>query len=226
MIVRILAVLFSLGLFAALGLALLERPVPAENLPARVTEALPASGVEHSVTAVLLNLRSFDTLLEIGVLLLAAVVALALHESQADPGRRMGLANPLLHAVMSWLLPLMLLVAAYLLWAGSTQAGGAFQAGAVLAATGVLLRLAGVLLPGFSQSWRMRALLAAGLAVFIAAGAVPSFSGRAFLAYPEGFVSAMILGIEFALALSIGAALFSLFKLVPPHAARGDKPGE
>lgn len=221
MIVRALAALLSLGLFGALALALIERPIPLENLPLRIDEAMPDSGVGHTVTAVLLNFRSFDTLLEIGVLLLAAVVALALHEVQPDQPDRMGLANPLLRAVMSWLLPLMLLVAGYLLWAGATQPGGAFQAGAVLAAVGVLLRLAGVTLPGFDRPWLLRSLLASGLAVFVIAGSVPLLNGQPYLAYPDGFAGAMILGIEFALTLSIGMALLSLFRLAPPHARTG-----
>ncbi len=38
---------------------------------------MAASGVEHPVTAVLLNFRGYDTLLEIAVLLLALLVMLA-----------------------------------------------------------------------------------------------------------------------------------------------------
>jgi multisubunit Na+/H+ antiporter MnhB subunit len=59
---------------------------------------MPESGVDHPVTAVLLNFRSYDTLLEIAVLLLAVVVALALREAQPDRPEQMGLENPLLRA--------------------------------------------------------------------------------------------------------------------------------
>ncbi|MFN2337821.1 MAG: hypothetical protein ABR544_02485, partial [Gammaproteobacteria bacterium] len=41
------------------------------SLPELVQEHLGTSGVSHPVTAVLLNFRAHDTLLEIGVLLLA-----------------------------------------------------------------------------------------------------------------------------------------------------------
>lgn len=222
MMVRLLAIVPCAGLFAALALALLERPAPGVDLPAQVAARLPDSGVDHPITAVLLNFRSFDTLLEIAVLLLAAVVALALYDSQTDRPDGMGLANPLLRAVMSWLLPLMLLVAGYLLWAGSTRPGGAFQAGAVMAAVGVLLHLAGVSLGSAERRWIMRGLLVSGLAVFIAAGTVPVLTGNTFLAWPDGWAKAMIFSVECVLTLSIAAALLSLFRLAPPHAQGED----
>lgn len=206
----------------ALAWALVERPAPAEHLPQRVAASLDASGVTHPVTAVLLNFRSFDTLLEVGVLLLAVVVALALREAQPDRPDRMGLDNPLLRAVMAWLLPLMLIVAGYLLWAGSSRPGGAFQAGAVLAAAGVLLRLAGVALPGFDRPALLRGGLVVGLLVFIAVGAAAMAGGGALLEYPVARAGALIVLIELALTLSIALALLSLFRLAPPHA---DHPG-
>jgi len=201
----------------ALALAVLQRPAPAEDLPARVDAALAASGVSHPVTAVLLAFRGYDTLLEVGVLLLTVVVAAALREAQPDGADRIGAANPLLHAVTGVLLPLMLLVAGYLLWAGSTRPGGAFQAGAVLAACGVLLRLSGTRLGWLEHPWLLRAGLAAGLLAFVAVGTASLLTGAAFLAYPEALAGALILFIETALSVSIGLALLSLFRLAPPH---------
>jgi multisubunit Na+/H+ antiporter MnhB subunit len=202
----------------ALALAVLQRPAPTEDLPARVDAALAASGVSHPVTAVLLAFRGYDTLLEVGVLLLTVVVAAALREAQPDGADRIGAANPLLHAVTGVLLPLMLLVAGYLLWAGSTRPGGAFQAGAVLAACGVLLRLSGTRLGWLEHPpWLLRAGLAAGLLAFVAVGTASLLTGAAFLAYPEALAGPLILFIETALSVSIGLALLSLFRLAPPH---------
>lgn len=212
-----IAAVASLLVALALGFAILERPVPTENLPARVASAMDDAGVSHPVTAVLLEFRSFDTLLEIAVLLVAVVVALALREAQPDGADRMGLDNPLLHAVIGLLLPLMLLVSAYLLWAGSTRPGGAFQAGAVLAACGVLLRLSGTTLRGLERGASLRIGLAAGLLVFVAVGAAPMVGGGLFLDYPDAYAGGLILFIEFALMLSIGLALLSLFRLAPPQ---------
>lgn len=201
----------------ALALAVLQRPAPAESLPARVDAAIAASGVAHPVTAVLLAFRGYDTLLEVGVLLLTVVVAAALREAQPDGPDRIGAANPLLHAVTGVLLPLMLLVAGYLLWAGGTRPGGAFQAGAVLAACGVLLRLSGTRLSWLERPWLLRAGLAAGLLAFVAVGTASMLTGAAFLAYPDALAGALILFIETALTVSIGLALLSLFRLAPPH---------
>lgn len=219
---KLAAALLCLLAGLALAWALVDRPEPVVDLPRKAAAALPSSGVDHAVTAVLLDWRSFDTLLEVMVLLVAVLVALALRETQPDSPDRMGLENPLLRGVMSWLLPLMLLVAGYLLWAGAHRPGGAFQAGAVLAAAGVLLRLAGVSLPGFERPWLLRAGLALGGAVFLMAGTLALFAGRPFLAWPESAAGALILLVEIALTVSIGLALLSLFRLTPPYP---DDPG-
>lgn len=213
-------------LFGVLGLAITTRTEAVVTLPKIIAAELPRSGVDHPVTAVLLNFRGFDTLLEISVLLLTVVVAFALRETQFDQADRMGLDNRLLHAVIAWLLPLMLLVAGYLLWAGSSRPGGAFQAGALLAAAGVLLRLAGVRLPNFAHTVSAHALLVFGLAVFIAVGVgAMALEGR-FLEYPPAWAGTLILGIELSLMLSIGLALLSLFELAPPHPVSSDDPRE
>ncbi len=219
MILRIvLAGLLCLGVTVALGWAVLERPMPVENLPERVASAMPESGVEHPITAVLLNFRSYDTLLEIAVLLVAVVVALALREAQPDQPEQMGLDNPLLRAVMAWLLPLILVVAGFLLWAGSYQPGGAFQAGSVLAAAGVLLRLAGVTTNWLDNALLMRAGLALGLLTFLGIGLLVMLPGVPFLTYPAAHAGTLILVIELTLTLSIGLTLLSLFRLTPPYA--------
>jgi multisubunit Na+/H+ antiporter MnhB subunit len=217
-VIRWFAALFvCLAVAVALIVAILSRPLPENNLPVQVADRLSESGVSHAVTAVLLNFRSYDTLLEVAVLLVAVVVAMALREAQPDGPDRMGLANPLLRAVLSWLLPLMLLVAAYLLWAGSSLPGGAFQAGAVLAAAGILLRLAGVGFNWMKHPLRLRLVLASGLAVFVAVGTGTLAAGRAFLEYPPMFAGSLILIIECIVTLSIALALVSLFQLAPPQ---------
>ncbi len=219
MSLRILsAALLCIAVTVALGWAVLDRPMPEESLPERVAAAMPESGVDHPVTAVLLNFRSYDTLLEIAVLLLAVVVALALREAQPDRPEQMGLENPLLRAVMAWLLPLILIVAGFLLWAGSYQPGGAFQAGSVLAAAGVLLRLAGVGSAWLENAILMRAGLALGLLTFLGIGLLVMIPGTPFLTYPLEYAGTLILVIELTLTLSIGLTLISLFRLTPPYA--------
>jgi len=210
--------LLCLAVAGALGWAVLERTLPAENLPERVAEAMPQSGVDHPITAVLLNFRGYDTLLEIAVLLLAVVVALALREAQPDRPEAMGLENPLLRAVMAWLLPLILITTGFLLWAGAYQPGGAFQAGSVLAAGGLLLRLAGVTTAWLDNPAVLRTGLAMGLLTFLAVGLLVMLPGVPFLTYPVEHAGTLILLIELTLTLSIGLTLISLFRLTPPYA--------
>ena len=136
---RILLVLMS-GLAGGLGYAVLSLPDQAIELKGLVEANLQASGVSNPVTAVLLNFRGYDTLLEMAVLLLALIGVWSLG---ATPMRRGADPGPVLSVLVHGLVPMMILVAGYLLWAGAHAPGGAFQAGAVLAASGVLLLLTG-----------------------------------------------------------------------------------
>jgi len=206
--VAALVVLLAVGLAAALGLAMLDLPEPAVRLPARVAAKLGDSGVDHPVTAVLLNFRAYDTLLEVAVLLLALVGVLALARPHA--ARAAAPAHPLLQTLARLVAPLMVLVAGYLLWIGAHAPGGAFQAGAVLAAAGVLLRLAG-LLPAWAQpGLLLRGGLALGLLVFVAV-AVAVLGQGSLLQYPPAAAGGLILLIEAGLTLSIGLTLAGLY---------------
>lgn len=204
-------VLAAAALAAALIAAMLDLPAPAVNLPAAVAARMEASGVAHPVTAVLLNFRGYDTLLEIGVLLLALLVVLAVspHKEESEGAAQVS-AEPVLQVLARIAVPLMLLAAVYLLWAGAHRPGGAFQAGAVLAAAAVLLHLAG-LLPGWSApASPLRAGLAGGFLIFLAAAAALLAQG-ALLRYPVDAAGALILLIEAGLTVSLGLTLAGLF---------------
>lgn len=208
----------------AVGAAVLALP-PAEGGLAPAVEAqLAASGVANPVTAVLLNFRGYDTLLEIAVLLLAAVGAAAVGVEGAPRERPQ--PSVLLTAYLRAALPLMVVAAGYLLWAGSSGAGGAFQAGAVAAAAGILAALA----PPFHLRFRRRPLSAAmalGPLVFAGTGLALLLSGRGFLDYPPARAGVVILAIEAAATVSIAAVFFSLFSGLlgaPPAGRRGREP--
>ncbi len=202
--VTLLAALFAATLIAAM----LDLPPAAVDLPAAVAARMAESGVAHPVTAVLLNFRGYDTLLEIGVLLLALVVVLAV--AARDEAAAVPPADPVLQALARIAAPLMLLAAVYLLWAGAHRPGGAFQAGAVLAAAAVLLHLAG-LLPGWAvPGTRLRWGLAAGFLAFLAVAAALLATG-ALLQYPPAWAGALILLVEATLTVSLGLILAGLF---------------
>jgi multisubunit Na+/H+ antiporter MnhB subunit len=206
-----------LVLAALLLVAVLDLPMPAVNLPVQVAANMAQSGVEHPVTAVLLNFRGYDTLLEIAVLLLALLGMLAVAGGQTEPHVRTEPAQPVrpdsvLQALARLAVPLMILAAGYLLWAGAHQPGGAFQAGAVLAAAAVLLNLAG-LLPAWSTPGRLLRLgLAGGFLLFLAVAAGLLVEAE-LLRYPPEHAGNLILLIEAGLTMSIGLILAGLFLL-------------
>lgn len=195
-------------LLAGLAVALLSLPDEAPGLSAQVAEHLSESGVSNPVTAVLLNFRAYDTLLEKGVLLLAIVAVWSLSTAPKEPKSPPG---KVLEALVRLLLPMMILVASYLLWVGAHAPGGAFQAGAVLAAAMVLAVLSGKSLKASWQGWPLRAALTLGLATFIAVGLAVMLAGYRFLEYPLALAGNLILLIEVAATLSIGVTLGALF---------------
>ncbi|HSW41394.1 MAG TPA: hydrogenase subunit MbhD domain-containing protein [Patescibacteria group bacterium] len=199
-------------LATGLLLVVLDAPLPALRLAAMVREHLAQSGVAHPVTAVLLNFRGYDTLLEVAVLLLAIVGILAV-----APARRAGAArvpvDPVLAILARLLVPPMIVVAGYLLWAGAYRPGGAFQAAAVLAAAGVLLHLAGLIPAWVSPGRTLRSGFAGALLVFLAVAAALLVEGS-LLQYPPEWAGELILLIEAALTLSLGVVLAGLFLLL------------
>ncbi|TVQ88657.1 MAG: sodium:proton antiporter, partial [Chromatiaceae bacterium] len=79
-----------------------------------------------------------------------------------------------------------LLAAGYMLWVGFDAPGGAFQAGALLGAAGVLLRLAGDPTGGLPGPLVQRWLVGSGVAGFVLVGLGLLLSGRGFLNFPTG----------------------------------------
>jgi multisubunit Na+/H+ antiporter MnhB subunit len=116
-----------LALAAGLGYAVLSLPDQAQGLQGAVADQLKKSGVSNPVTAVLLNFRGYDTLLEMVVLLLALLGVWSLGAqpavcTESDPG-------PVLDTLTRLLVPVLVLVATYLLWAGAHAPGGHFRLG-------------------------------------------------------------------------------------------------
>lgn len=206
MIRKTVDALACLGLFAVLAAAVLALPTEPAGLTAAAQERLADSGVSNPVTAVLLNFRSYDTLLEIGVLLLALIATW----SVAEPAQAMPRTdNSSLQGLVRLLVPAMVVATGYILWVGAYAPGGAFQAGAILAAALVLMHLAGM--PRVQALVFHRGLLALGLAVFLAAALAPLALGGRLLEYPEGADKAFIMSIEAAATVSIALTLAALF---------------
>lgn len=201
--------LLTVGLVVALGVTSLGMPPSDQSAGAAVLRHMPDQPVSNPVTAVLLLFRGYDTLLEMGVLLAAYMGArLALGDSPPLTARSAPASLPLVGALLSIVVPLSVLVSIHLLHAGGDAPGGAFQAGAVLAAAGVLLVLSGRLRVVLEPPLAQRILLVAGALAFIGIGLGARFFGDPFLALPGLWA---IYAIESALLLSIALTLVLLF---------------
>lgn len=177
------------------------------RLQSIVMDELVNSGVSNPVTAVLLNYRSYDTLLELVVLIAAAAGIRALGVEVPAPKA----LDPMLNTLIAIIVPALLLTSFYLLWVGAHAPGGAFQAGSVLAAAIVLSRLAGRDLLAHLPSWILSWSLVLGAVVFLSVGLTMVFISQEFLQFPPGLAGALILVIEFFAMLSIAATLVLAF---------------
>lgn len=217
---RLLPILAAVILGGLLAPALLGQGRRAAGLTASVAERLGESGVANPVTAVLLNFRAYDTLLELVVMLLALMAIWAI-----APARPPLLAQPApaLTLLVRLVTPVIVVLAGYLLWIGAYAPGGAFQAGAVLAGVGILLVTAG------SRSWPdggqgHRAGAIVGVSMFLVVGLAVSISGgREFLEYPRGHAKHLILLIESAAMIAIAVTITALYRGGRP--AREDPEG-
>lgn len=214
---RALVVGLSAAVALLFGRAVLALPREPAGLTALVETHLPEAGVEHGVTAVLLNFRGYDTWLELGVLFLALVGSLGAMQLRGPasaapfpPG------GALLSALGRALFPPMVLVAGYFLWLGKFSAGGAFQAGVVLGAALVLLWLSGASRVALAFThWSGRVLVALGLLAFFLTAIASLLRGGPPLAFSPDAAGTIISLIELMAALSIGFTLAGL--LIAPR---------
>jgi len=196
-------------LVGALALSLLVVGLPTASLSEQVAARMPESGVRSPVTAVLLNFRGYDTFLEMLVLLLVVLgVRSAAPLPAPAPQRPPG---PVLEQMLKLTVPVLVIIAVYLLWLGAFAPGGAFQAGAVLAAAGVLMLLTERRPKAAISEPVLRLLLASGVGVFALVSLVLIVAGAGMLTYPPEYAAALILLIEVLATVAIGVTLIVLF---------------
>ncbi|MFN7050601.1 DUF4040 domain-containing protein (plasmid) [Rhizobium rosettiformans] len=225
LLLRLGALAACAGFVVLLAAAVLSIP-PESGLDRVVAPLMPGLGIENRVTGVLLAFRAYDTLLESFVLLGALVAVWSLAPAGAWPGRPAdpGMADAPMRRVAGTfgqlLLPVALVMAAYLVWAGSDLPGGAFQAGTVLAGGLLVAGMGGTIgLPSSDQPL-LRAALVLGPVVFLAIGLAGVAAGG-LLVYPAGLAKALIVTIEYTLFLSIGVTL-ALLVAGPPMPGASD----
>ena len=173
------------------------------RLSGQVVSQVPVSGVSNPVTAVLLNFRAYDTLLELAVVLTALLTVLTLNDRRHSHA----VSSPLLQGMTHWLVPLLVVTSGYLLWVGAHAPGGAFQAGAMLAAAMILLQLAYPSKRVEFNLYLIRVLLVIGIFTFVLVGLWMLLLNGAFLAFDRAWAGTLILIIETLATLSIATAL-------------------
>jgi multicomponent K+:H+ antiporter subunit A len=126
---------------AALAFLVMTRPF--DSISAYfLANSVPLGGGANAVNVIIVDFRGFDTLGEITVLGIAAIIVTALltpgaraiaHHTQASPLVPAGQVSLMLALVSRLLLPFVALVAAFLFLRGHNEPGGGFIAGLVLA---------------------------------------------------------------------------------------------
>jgi multisubunit Na+/H+ antiporter MnhB subunit len=208
-----------LGVAGLLAYGVLTLDPAGPGLVPLVATQLPQTGVGNPVTAVLLNFRAYDTLLESVVLLVALIGVWSLAEDRHWGGfaglRQHARPTGVLATFGRILPPVGLMIGVYLVWAGSEQPGGAFQGGTVLAAVWLLVAMAGLTEAPRVASPLLRLGIVVGPALFLAIGVIGGFAGL-FLGLPVEHAKNLILLIEAGLTFSIAATL-ALLVLGPPQ---------
>ncbi|TVR39208.1 MAG: DUF4040 domain-containing protein [Bacteroidia bacterium] len=206
-----MALMLGLGLFLLIALEAVWKIPDGGGLTAAAEALLPESGVEHPVTAVLLNFRAYDTWLEIGVILLGLLAVFAVGGIKIYRKPVMATQDPLLRQVILFFTPVLFLFGAFLLYIGKTGPGGAFQAAVLWGAIGILLHLGGRPVFSMIPRWLGQLLLTIGLGFFLILGFLFIAGGATLFEYPPAHAGVLILIVETMAAISIAAALTAIF---------------
>ncbi len=206
-----LALGFGLGLFLLISLEAIWKTPEGGGLTAASEAFLPESGVEHPVTAVLLNFRAYDTWLEIGVILMGLLAIFVVGGIRLYRRPITAAQDPLLRQVILFFTPVLFLFGAFLLYFGKSGPGGAFQAAVLWGAIGILLHLGGRPVFSVMPRWLLQLILTMGLGFFLLLGFLLMATGNALFEYPPAYSGIMILIVETLAAVSIAAALTAIF---------------
>ncbi len=208
---RLFAACLCLLVAAALAAVVLLLPDQGPTLAPQSMERLPETGLGNPVTAVLIAFRSFDTMLEKVVLVLAVVGVWSLAADRywgGAPGEaRAERPEPTLAFFAQMLAPIGILVGVHVFWVGADEPGGAFQGGAILAAMWMIVMMARLTEAPQASAFWLRLALIAGPAVFLAAGVAGAVVAGGFFAYPPGLAKPLILFIETFMTFTIAVTL-------------------
>jgi len=193
------------------AILMLPEPPPSLAPEAAAAASGAGAGLGNPITAVLMSYRSFDTMLEKIVLILAVIGVWSVSTDKAWGGAPPPFRQPKPYAPMVFLAQLLapvgILIGIHIFWTGANAPGGAFQGGALLAAMWMITMMARLLEPPRVDAQWLRLALVAGPAVFLITGLTGEFVAGSFFAYPPSLAKPIILFIEAFMLLSIAAAL-------------------
>ncbi|MDI9846616.1 DUF4040 domain-containing protein [Rhodoblastus sp. 17X3] len=213
---KLFAGALALLVAGALAAVILILPDPAPSLAPQAAAAAdgPGAGLGNPITAVLISYRSFDTMLEKVVLILAVlgVWSVGADKAWGAAPAPLGQRNPYGASVFlaQMLAPVGAVIGVHIFWVGADAPGGAFQGGALLAAMWMIAMMARITEPPRIDARRLRLALVAGPAVFLIAGLAGPLMAGSFFAFPHAFAKPIILFIEAFMLLSIAVALPAL----------------
>jgi len=201
------------------GWAVLSLDLGDAGLQVPAAESAAELGIENAVTAILLDDRAFDTLLE-SIVLVASLICVWAVTDEGFWGGRPGPAQRVCpHGVLATSARFFpqagLAFGVYLVWAGTSSPGGAFQGGTMLAALWLVSILAGLVEPPRVTSTAARLAVIAGPAIFLGSGVLGALGGEV-MAVPPSHAWIVILAIELGLAASV-ATILMLLVLGPPE---------
>jgi multisubunit Na+/H+ antiporter MnhB subunit len=209
-----------------IGAAILMLPEPPPSLApeAAAAASTAGAGLGNPITAVLMSYRSFDTMLEKVVLILAVVGVWSVGSDKAwgsapAPFRQSKPYAPMVF-LAQLLAPIGVLIGIHLFWTGANAPGGAFQGGALLAAMWMVTMMARLVEPPRVDAQWLRMALVAGPAIFLISGIAGEVVAGSFFAYPPSLAKPIILLIEAFMLLSIAAAL-PMLVAGPPNEGPG-----
>lgn len=210
----VIAVVSIVSLLTAITIyGLLSTPVTANLMYSLVASEMQNSGVTNPVTAVLLNFRAYDTLIEFAVFFSVSIACLPFLAAYPSPTLQREPRDAPLFSLVYLLAPLSILLSGYMLWVGSFKPGGAFQAGALLAGSGLLLSLTNLGVTKMS-GLVYRVVFSASIIFFIVAICVSYLYTKTFMMYPVNLSSGLILLVEFAATFSVAATLYLCYLTV------------
>jgi multisubunit Na+/H+ antiporter MnhB subunit len=221
---KVAAAALALLVAGVLAAAVLTLPDPAPSLAPEADKELAATGLGNAVTAVLIAYRSFDTMLEKVVLVLAVVGVWSVAPDRFWGGAPAPLGPAAPDAALVFLArilaPIGVVIGVQMFWVGADDPGGAFQGGAILAAMWIIVMMARLAEPPRIGAGWLRLALISGPAVFLLAGLAGPLMAGSFFAYPAGFAKPVILFIEAFMVLSIAVTL-PLLVAGPPSREAG-----